>query len=151
VDCADWKTHRDQADNPRFKRKFDKWKTETFANSSFLIQSLMHPISRLRMETHIALIRLNELPSGFRVLSADLMLIEGLPDDSKKIIRKIILHYQTKEPEKVYCTTMFEVEAINADNNCYISEVYILGEDSNLAVIQDAARHLLKMVVVWNL
>jgi hypothetical protein len=98
----------------------------------------MHPISRLRLDTHVALIRLRELPNGFRVLSAEAVSFESLPDKAMKQISDILLYNQTKQPEKVYCVAVFEV-AIDAAHNCCIINGYIFGGYSDLAALQDEA------------
>jgi hypothetical protein len=139
VDCARWKAERDNDANPRFTRKFNKWKAENFSNAVSLAHSLMHPISRLRLETHVAFIRLKELHGGFRVLSAEALYIESFPDAEKIIIREIILTNQTDEPENVCCEAVFEVQAIESTNNCRIFNGYSFGEHSNLAAIQGRA------------
>jgi hypothetical protein len=74
-DCGKWKANRDRDGNPRLTqtRKFNKWRGwrgDNFSHISSLVVSLMQPISRLRMETHFAVIRLRELPDRFQVLSA---------------------------------------------------------------------------------
>jgi hypothetical protein len=78
ADCAKWKAERDSINNPRLTRTFDKWKADNFKLISSLVKSVMHPISRLRLESHVAVISLKELPSGFQVLSAETALIDSL-------------------------------------------------------------------------
>jgi hypothetical protein len=100
----------------------------------------MHPISRPSMESHVAVIRLKEIPNGFRVLSTETALIESLPEDPKRYIRENILSNQTNHPEKVWCVALFEVEAIDNRNNCSFYDIFGgLGKYSNLAAIQDKA------------
>jgi hypothetical protein len=69
-----------------------KWaaKPENVTNVGSLVQSLVHPISRLRFETHVPLIQLKELPSGFRVLCAVSVSIDSLPSDQARRTRKIL-------------------------------------------------------------
>jgi hypothetical protein len=139
LDCARWKADRDEIGGPRLTRKFGKWSGEGFTHNSSLVMSLLHPISRLRMESHVAMIRLKELPSGFRILSARAVSIESLPDDVKKDIREGFLSSKAYHPEQVRCMSLYVVEAINADNNCTIPNCYGLGIFADLAAIQDIA------------
>jgi hypothetical protein len=132
-----WKTQRAQDDNPRFTRKFNKWEAKNFTYAGSLAMSLMHPISKLRLESHLAKIRVKELPSGFRVLSADAVLIESLPDVQKIIIRDRILFNQTNQPEKICCEAMYGVEAIDAAKNTTFLDGYSFGPYSNLAAVQE--------------
>jgi hypothetical protein len=139
ADCARWKEDRDHDDNPRLTRKLNNWNTDNFIHISSLIMSVMYPISRIRLENHVGLIRVKELPVGFRVLSAEAALIESLSNDLKQDIRKVLLSNQTNIPERVWCVAMFEVESINATNNCVPFCAYSFGTNSNLAAIQDKA------------
>jgi hypothetical protein len=104
--------------------------------------SVIYPISRIRLENYVGMIRVKELPVGFRVLSAEAIAIENiLPEDQKQDIREIILCNQTKDPEKVWCIVIFEVESIDATTatkNCLFQE-YGFGLYSVLAAIQDKA------------
>jgi hypothetical protein len=100
--------------------------------------SVIHPISRLRLESHVAVIRLMELPSQFRVISADLVSIEILPDNLRQQIRDIILSFQTNHPNEVSCVAMFDMEAIDDSSHSFIGG-YRFGPYSNLAAIQEKA------------
>jgi hypothetical protein len=106
---------RDEDNNPRLTRKFNKWRSDRFTHMSFLVKSVMHPISKLRFESHVAVIRLNELPSGFEVLSAEAVSIESFPEDGRKQIRDIILSLEANYPQKVCCVSINEVDPINSD------------------------------------
>jgi hypothetical protein len=83
--------------------------SDNFSLISSLVLSMMHPISRLRLETHVVDIRLKELPNGFRVLSAKSASIESFPEDQKIEIRSLILYNQTNHPELICNVVMFEV------------------------------------------
>jgi hypothetical protein len=83
----------------------------------------MHPISILRLESHVAVIRLKELPVGFRVISADAVSFEILPDDAKRDIRDSILSDQTNHPDKVSCAAMFYVQAIDASSRVNLAAI----------------------------
>jgi hypothetical protein len=95
-------------------RKFDKWKAENFTHISSLVISVLHPIRRIRLETHIALIRLKELPVGFRVLSAEELRIDCLVQKNHLLGK--VLNNQTNRPENVCCEAMFAIEAIVAES-----------------------------------
>jgi hypothetical protein len=62
------------------------------------------------------MIRVKELPNGFRVLSADAVSIDVLPDMKKIISRENIISHQAIQPENVCCMSLEVVEAIDADN-----------------------------------
>jgi hypothetical protein len=119
---------------------FEKWHGSNFPQLSSLVQSLMHPISRIRLESHFSLIRLKELPNGFRVLAAESVSIESLPDEFKKPSRENILSLLTRNPEKIVCLSLYAVEDIDGVRNLAIFKGYVLGDYSDLAAIQlDAA------------
>jgi hypothetical protein len=139
AECAKWKADRDSSKNPSLRRKNDKWSNNNFIHISSLVKSVMHPINRLRLESHVAMIRLKELLSGFRVLSADAVSIESLPESHKQFIREVLLSNQTNDPEEVWCIAMFEVESIDSASCFSMFEGYGLGDYSNLADIHEAA------------
>jgi hypothetical protein len=99
----------------------------------------MHPISRLRLETHVASIRLKELSIGFRVLSTETARIEDLSNEAMKFIRDDILSVQSDQLEIVYCVAMFDMEAIDATNSLSILQGYGFGPYFNLAAVQEEA------------
>jgi hypothetical protein len=99
----------------------------------------MHPISRSRVETHLAVILLKELPSGFRVLCAEAALIDSLPEDEKQFIRENLLSLQTKQLEQVCCAALYYVEDLDSNINRAFFKGCRLGEYSNLAAIQNDA------------
>jgi hypothetical protein len=99
----------------------------------------MHPVSRIRSESYVALIRFKELTSGFRVISAEAALIVNLPVDTRKCIRDNILYSQTKYPGKISCMAMHEVESFDLSVRITRLTGYGLGSYTNLAAIQDKA------------
>jgi hypothetical protein len=99
----------------------------------------MHPISSIRSETYVAVIRLKELPVGFRVISAESVSIDSLPDTKAQETREKVFFLQTNESEKVYCVAMFDVEAIDAARLSFFVCGYRLGMFSNLVSIQEKA------------
>jgi hypothetical protein len=114
----------------------------------------MYPIDRVRLGTHVVVIRLNELPSGFRVLSAEAVSIESLPKAHMKHICENILSNQTNEPEEIYCGSLFEVESIDAASRTSFLNGYSFGMYSNLAAIQNNAatlsRHQAYLIQMLN-
>jgi hypothetical protein len=138
ADCAKWKDQRKHDDNPRLTRKFRKWSNDNFNHISSLTISVLHPISRIRLETQVAAIRLKELPNGFRVLSAEAALIKSLTD-SQNQCRETILSNQTNHSEDVCCLAMYEMEAIDSANNSYRLECYGFGTYSNLSAAKKMA------------
>jgi hypothetical protein len=139
ADCAIWKSERDHDDNPRLTRKFHKWRTENFIHSTSLVMSVMHPISLIRVESHVAILRLKELPRGFRVLSSEESSIESLSEEKKKLSIAALLSSQTNHPENVCCVALFELEDLHAANSCFLCEGYGFGDYSDLASIQENA------------
>jgi hypothetical protein len=105
----------------------------------YLILSVIHPISKTRFETHVVVIRLKELPSGFRVLSAETVSIESFPDDQKDTIISNIHSFQTNQPENAYCVAIFKVENIDASEIRFLLIPYGVGTYSNLAAVQEEA------------
>jgi hypothetical protein len=99
----------------------------------------MHPISKPRMESLIAVIRLKELSNGFRVLSVEAALIESATEDQKKHIRDTILTNQTYLPEMVCCVALFHVEAIDVSRSCTFPIGYGFVTYSNLVAVQEKA------------
>jgi hypothetical protein len=97
----------------------------------------MHPISRLRLETHGGMIRLKELSGGFRVLSTEAASIESLPIEAMKSIRNYILSVQTNQPEEVCCVVMFEGESIDSASVRTFFCGYTFGQYSNMVSIQE--------------
>jgi hypothetical protein len=121
-------------------RKFSKWHADNFIHIASLSKSLMHPIIRLRLETHVAVIRLKELPSGFRVLSTEAALIENLLDERKNPIRANILDLHINMPDnECLCVALYEVEAIDSSRCAAVIKGYSFGTYSNLAAIQKKA------------
>jgi hypothetical protein len=139
ADCTKWKIDLDSSNDPSLRRKFIKWKAENFTNFSSLVESLMHPISKLRLESHVAVIRLKELPVKFRVISAEPVLIESLRDPHRQTILNFILSNQTDELEYVCCEAVFEVNSIDTAYRTCFFEGYHLGEYSELPDIQERA------------
>jgi hypothetical protein len=135
--CAEVKSARDQEDNPRFMRKFNKWIGINVNDSCSLAVYAMHPISKSRMYSHVAVIRLKELPkSGFRVLSADAVSIESLASDAMALCRGFAHSDQVNNPLVVVCFALYVIEAIDCVNSCTIHNSYTFGDYSNLHYIQ---------------
>jgi hypothetical protein len=101
--------------------------------------SVMHPISRIRIETHVAMIRLKELPNGFHVVSAESASIQSLSELERKQFLDMLVSIQTYHPDNICCISFFVVEAIDATNSGYAIRGCSLGEYSDLASIQEEA------------
>jgi hypothetical protein len=107
----------------------------------------MHPINRLRLETHVAMVRVKELPVGFRVLLAETVAVESLPEIRSRGARSNILYFQTNHPKNNCCVALFVVEAIDTANSCLFYGVYGLGPISEIVAIQcDASLHNIRQV-----
>jgi hypothetical protein len=121
-------------------RKFSKWSSDNFILESHVVQYLMYHISLFRLESHAAVIRLNELSVGFRVLSAEAISIESLPEEQRKCIREhSILSLQTQQPIKVCCVAIFQVEDFDSAITDSFLKGCLLGDLSELAYIQEEA------------
>jgi hypothetical protein len=72
--------------------------------------SLMYPIVRIRLESHALVIRLKENTVGFKVLSAEVAVIDCLPKDQQERIQDCLLQNKTTRPEAVFCFSIYEVE-----------------------------------------
>jgi hypothetical protein len=75
---------------------------------------VLYPIGRIRLKSHAAVLRLKEIESGFRVLSAEAAPVESLESEEAKTIRGMILSNQIKEPEKITGFAIFFVEHIDS-------------------------------------
>jgi hypothetical protein len=139
VDCARRKANRDKCDSQALVRKHTKWCAENFIVFSGLLMSLMHPISKLRMESYVAVIQLLELPNGFRIVSAEALSIDSLPSDKNQATREGLVYNQTNDPEDVCCLVLYHLSPM--DNTCPTVSVrsFNCGKYSNLAEIQIAA------------
>jgi hypothetical protein len=113
----------------------------------------MYPISRLRLGSHVAVFRLKELPSGFRVISGEAVLIDSLSSEAVRIIRDNILSLEANQPGKICCMAMYNVEEIGYSNTSFF-EGYSFGDYSDLASLQDDASfakvHQVKLIMMLN-
>jgi hypothetical protein len=100
VECAELRERRSAID-PKLERKFVRWRASKLEHTSNLVMSLMHPISKLRIESHISSIRLKELPTGFRVIAAESINIESLPAENVVSIREALTSRQKVDPKGI--------------------------------------------------
>jgi hypothetical protein len=101
AECAELRARISVID-PKLERKFVRWRALNFEHTSNLVLSLMHPISKLRIESHISSIRLKELPAGFRVIGAEAISIESLSKENILYIRKALVSRQKDDPKGIY-------------------------------------------------
>lgn len=121
--------------NPVISKKFDKWRQKNHKLSSSLVMSLMHPICKQRIESHVARINMKETSRGLRVISVDTVYIDTLPDEDTDGVRKTLSSIKEKEPDQVVCVVMFDIEGIE---NFY---PYCFGKYSNIADIWETGRY----------
>jgi hypothetical protein len=139
ADCANMKADRKKDGNPHLTRKFDKWHASNYDNTSFLSMSVLHPISRIRLEEYVAVIRMMELPNGLRVISVEASSIDSLPEEQKNVFLKDIITLSVKQSKTVNCLAVYEVEAIGAATGSSVYKCYILDADG--ISIQKVASH----------
>jgi hypothetical protein len=154
AECARWKADLDQDNSPRLTRKNKKWRGDNFTHISSLVKSVMHPISRIRSESHVAVIRLKELPVGFRVISADAVSFEDfeiLTAIQKQRFAEIVLTNNSNYPKEVICNVLCVVEAINANRNYHLHNAFGFGDYSDLADINSAASSLNRLDLIKKL
>jgi hypothetical protein len=138
--------------DPSLSRKYELWRETNYEINGHLIISIMHPITKQSLETHIAVIELKETPKGFRVLATDVMPIDSL--DSKK--REMVLHsLRTALPGKLICVAMFVLQAIAGEIVVRLAPV-VVGEEKDINMIQEDAfqcnnRHNLLLEIVNQL
>jgi hypothetical protein len=96
-------------------------------------------------------IRLKEIPIGFRVLSAEAASIDSLPHDASHSIRENVFHFQTDRHEDVICNVMCVVEAIDEGTRVNLHTCYGFGLYSNLASIQEDASSLNRVDLIHML
>jgi hypothetical protein len=71
---------------------------------------MMHHISKLRLESHIALIRLKERPDGFRIVSTHVALIDNLEAREIEQISVNIASVRANQPDTVFCLAKYFVD-----------------------------------------
>jgi hypothetical protein len=100
------------------------------------------PITKLDQSTNenVALIRLKELPTGFRVVSAEAVVIESLNKEEIQVTRATIVSNQTNEPEEIYCLMINHLDSIEPSSSQSSVGAVGFGKYSNLAVIQERAQ-----------
>ncbi len=96
--------------------------------------SIMHPISKQKLGSYVALIEMKELPRGFRIVST-----KALPNEQLygigQLVRDQLVAFQ--ESKDVMCAAVFKVE--DPRNAKTFLNPYCFGEYSNMAFIQFSA------------
>jgi hypothetical protein len=92
-------------------KRFNRWEAASQRPINCLVQSVMHPICRTRLNNTVAVIRLKELHRGFRVESAEAVPIDSLEDTQS--IRDQRLEFTTSFPDRIVCSALIFTEARN--------------------------------------
>jgi hypothetical protein len=132
-------TTRESSD-PKLVRKFNNWSAKNFDTNCNLVKSVMSSFSRLRLKTYVMVIGLKELGVGFHVRSAEVVLIDSLPNEVQKTIRDMIQSSDANSHDMVCCVVMFDMISIDGESS-YFSDEYGMGYYSELRDInEDAGR-----------
>jgi hypothetical protein len=137
-----WKSSRLLDNDPKMARKCYKWRGDNFGPLTDLVLSAMHPFSRLCLESCVVIIRLKELLSGFKVISADVSLIESFTAREIGKIRENFVSIQTNEPGKACVVAVFYISAFDFGRDYQLFEAYSYGDYSNISQVQEKASSL---------
>jgi hypothetical protein len=105
---------------------------------SNLVIAMMHPINRTRLETHVAILQLKELPIGFRVTGVNVSPIDTLPEKLNRPITEKIASY---EPGKAGCISIYDVEAVSEPLRSHFDS-YGLGDYADMTAVRDQSASL---------
>jgi hypothetical protein len=121
------------------QRKFDRWRDAKLHEVSSIVSSLMHPISKQRLESFVPLFMLNETPLGFLVVSAESVSIASLSSNLMRQIReKLVSLRNNGDPEDIVCVDVFSIETSDGNWTGQLS-LNGLGRLCNFAQIQENA------------
>jgi hypothetical protein len=96
--------------------KYSDWMDKNRLHFPSLILSVMHPISKSRLESHVAFFQLKELASGFRLVLAKAVAIEALRPDHRQNVRETLARdLLSKDPEQVIVVSVFCLEVFDGD------------------------------------
>jgi hypothetical protein len=71
----------------------------------------MFPVTRDRVNNHVVMIHMMELPRGFGVASYEALPITSLPSEEiKQGMRDKLMSLQVSEPESIFCVVVIRVE-----------------------------------------
>jgi hypothetical protein len=135
MDCKKWKADLLLASRTDLNTtlKMKNWMADNFDCCVDLTESLLYPVSKRRLEDYAALIRIKQIPTGFRVSSAEAVLIEdSLPDEDIESVRDMLLRAQTRDPKSVLGVTRLEMDG----NTLNYTTMINFGDCSGLAAIQ---------------
>jgi hypothetical protein len=121
-------------------RRFKRWKNKHQESFGLLVLSVMHPITRDRMESSIVEFILEELPrSGFRVISAEAIQIVDLHPKEKDGVCDIIARHGAI-PEKISCASKFKLTTFDGRKICYeFPFSFRIDEKEDIKVFQKCA------------
>jgi hypothetical protein len=113
---------------PAFNRKLAKWREASYAPLFDIFKSVIYPISKPRLETHVAMISLKELPGGFKIFN-----VEAVPHSrlSKKDVGMIkdILFAPTRDQDEALCISMHHIVRLDG-KNIIIPQMNLFGKYS---------------------
>jgi hypothetical protein len=121
--------------------KYYKWLASIIEDISKLVASVIHPISRQRLESHAVVICLKELAIGFNVLSAELVAIDHLSVGQKQTSRKIVLLNHTNRPDRAVCLKVIKIKPISTVE-CSLVDQLLFGDYSDLTEVLEIGASL---------
>jgi hypothetical protein len=122
---------------PDLSRKFQKFKEAHRMHFFNLVLSTMCPITKPRLDSLVALFKVKELPSGFRLISVETESVENLPSDMQTFILTTIK--SAKDKNANFCVALFDLYAIKSSKGMIVTVPYFFGDDSILVELQARA------------
>jgi hypothetical protein len=108
-------------------------------NVSIILLRRGHPITQLRMKSHIVVFHVKELPDGgFQIDSASAIDADAFPDSKPDIKARCKSLLASFDPESVMFAVMFIIEAVGGQRFCEW-DGYKVGEYSDIALVQETA------------
>jgi hypothetical protein len=129
---------------PELNRKFGIWNENNHEWNASLVLSILHPISKQRIEGYVALIKVKEIPeaAGFTVLTVEAVRVDALKGELKQCVLDLRNALNKKHSSDVSCIAIFDVEAIGSDvNDMEILVTHSFGEYHELPLIKKTARN----------
>jgi hypothetical protein len=116
--------------DPILSTKFRIWSDEHHTPICSLVQSMMVPVSIIRIYTQAIKFTIQELAHGFRFISVKAVDIEEISENAKQYLDSI----RKNDPQEIVCIAIFCFEAIEASNagNGNIHVPYNLGKYASI-------------------
>jgi hypothetical protein len=127
--------------NTEAPRKFNKWSDDKNDVLRSFVQSIMHPVSKSKMKSHAALIKLEYTPSssgsGYRVLSGEAIPLSNLGNDRLENASEQFEHFfstQDNSDDEFDCFAIFDYQS--DDEQGMFFKFYGFGSHANQAQIR---------------